>query len=60
MQANFFNATGKMVPISVFRDRCEATEADERERIREAKIKSWKAGLDYSVQYDPNEPCEVA
>lgn len=60
MQANFFNATGKMVPISVFRDRCEAAEADERERIREAKIKSWKAGLDYSVQYDPNEPCEVA
>ena len=60
MQANFFNATGKMVPISVFRDKCEAAEAEERERIREAKIKSWEAGLDYSVQYDPNEPCEVA
>lgn len=60
MQANFFNATGKMVPISVFRDKCEAAEAEERDRIREAKIKSWKAGLDYSAQYDPNEPCEVA
>lgn len=60
MQANFFNATGKMVPISVFRDKCEAAEAEERDRIREVKIKSWKAGLDYSVQYDPNESCEVA
>lgn len=60
MQANFFNVTGRMVPISVFRDKCEAAEAEERERIREAKIKSWKAGLDHSAQFDPNEPCQAA
>lgn len=58
MQANFFNVTGKMVPISVFRDKCEASEAEEREEIRERKIKSWKAGLDCSVQLDPNRPCQ--
>jgi hypothetical protein len=52
MQANFFNATGRMVPISVFRDKCEAAELD---RIREAKIKSWTAGLDESEQIDPYE-----
>ncbi|SPO00676.1 uncharacterized protein DNG_03424 [Cephalotrichum gorgonifer] len=56
MQANFFNATGKMVPLSVFRDKCEAAEAEERDRIREAKIKFWKAGLDLSEQLDPNTP----
>lgn len=54
MQANFFNATGQMIPISVFRDKCEAAEAIERARIRNAKIKSWKAGLDDSEQLDPN------
>lgn len=59
MQANFFNVTGKMVPISVFRDKCEAAEAEECERIRETKIKSWEAGLDYSEQFDPNEPCRL-
>lgn len=60
MQANFFNVTGKMVPVSVFRDKCGAAEAEERERIREAKIESWKAGLDFTVQYDPNEPFQIA
>lgn len=55
MQANFFNVTGKIVPISVFRDKCEASEAEEREEIRERKIKSWKASLDCSEQLDPNQ-----
>lgn len=58
MQANFFNVTGKMVPISVFRDKCEASEAQERDEIRERKIKSWTAGLDCSEQLDPNLPCQ--
>lgn len=56
MQANFFNVTGKIIPISVFRDKCEASEAEEREEIRKRKIKSWKASLDCSEQLDPNQP----
>ena len=58
MQANFFNVTGKMVPISVFRDKCEAFEAQKRDEIRERKIKSWKDGLEYTEQLDPNLPCQ--
>lgn len=38
MQANFLNATGRLVPVSVFRDKCEAAEARQRALAREVKI----------------------
>lgn len=55
MQANFFNATGKMLPLSVFRDRCEAAEAEQYAVMRDDKISTWMAGLDQHKQLDPFE-----
>jgi len=58
MQANFFNATGQMLPLSVFRDRCEAAEAEQYAVVRDGKISTWMAGLDQHKQLDPFEPSD--
>lgn len=59
MQANFSNATGKMVPLSIIRARCEAIDAEEQTRARDDKIAAWKAGLNDSEHLDLNGPSDV-
>jgi hypothetical protein len=41
MQANFFNVTGRMVPLEALRDRCEGAEA-EKEAEKEARSEARK------------------
>ncbi|KAM0340025.1 hypothetical protein ACHAPQ_001299 [Fusarium lateritium] len=38
MQANFYNVTGRMVPLEAIRARCERAEADEEERSEARKL----------------------
>lgn len=38
MQANFYNATGRMVPLEAIRDRCERAEAEEEDRSAARKL----------------------
>ncbi|KAL4728415.1 hypothetical protein ACLX1H_005160 [Fusarium chlamydosporum] len=38
MQANFYNVTGRMVPLEAIRDRCERAEAEKEERSEARKI----------------------
>ncbi|RFN54616.1 hypothetical protein FIE12Z_1096 [Fusarium flagelliforme] len=38
MQANFYNVTGRMVPLEAIRDRCERAEAEEEDRSAARKL----------------------
>ncbi|KXH38246.1 hypothetical protein CSAL01_00122 [Colletotrichum salicis] len=52
MQANFFNATGRMVPLHMIKSRCEA----EEDRGKAAGVRSWASSVAGSEDLlDPNE-----
>ncbi|KAK1657193.1 hypothetical protein BDP55DRAFT_35830 [Colletotrichum godetiae] len=52
MQANFFNATGRMVPLHMIKSRCEA----EEDRDKAAGVRSWASSVaDSEDLLDPNE-----
>ncbi|KAF4983644.1 hypothetical protein FZEAL_996 [Fusarium zealandicum] len=38
MQANFYNVTGRMVPLSVIRDKCERAEEEAAERVASQEL----------------------
>ncbi|KAH6892013.1 hypothetical protein B0T10DRAFT_282801 [Thelonectria olida] len=55
MQANFFNVTGRMVPLDVIRDKCESAEEAERPKTRqpiEGKQESIEKWVDEVGQED--------
>lgn len=47
MQADFFNATGRMVPLDVIRDRCERAEAEAGEEARRGTVERWMDHVEY-------------
>ncbi|KAK1729923.1 uncharacterized protein BDZ83DRAFT_449025 [Colletotrichum acutatum] len=52
MQANFYNATGRMVPLHMIKSRCEA----EEDRGKAAGVRSWASSVAGSEDLlDPNE-----
>lgn len=60
MQANFCNATGRMIPLGVIKDKCERAEEAERRRAekgREAtgrkRIEKWVRSVDEQGLGDP-------
>lgn len=61
MQANFCNATGRMIPLGIIRDKCERAEEVERRRVergREAigrkRIEKWVKNIDEKDLRDPD------
>ncbi|KAF6812912.1 hypothetical protein CSOJ01_04912 [Colletotrichum sojae] len=56
MQANFFNVTGRMVPLHLIKARCEA----EEDRGKAAGVRSWASSVAGSHELlDPHECAEV-
>lgn len=41
MQANFYNVTGRMIPLFIIRDRCERAEEDRRRQEERQRIEQW-------------------
>jgi hypothetical protein len=59
MQANFYNVTGRMVPLEAIRDRCEQAEAEEEDRSAarklERRIKRVETWIDGQAQENSDE-----
>lgn len=59
MQANFYNVTGRMVPLEAIRDRCERAEAEEEDRSAarklERRIKRVETWIDGQAQENSDE-----
>ncbi|KAJ4123295.1 hypothetical protein NW768_009829 [Fusarium equiseti] len=59
MQANFYNVTGRMVPLEAIRDRCERAEAQEEDRSAarklERRIKRVETWIDGQTQGNSDE-----
>ncbi|CAG7558640.1 unnamed protein product [Fusarium equiseti] len=59
MQANFYNVTGRMIPLEAIRDRCERAEAEEEDRSAarklERRIKRVETWIDGQAQENSDE-----
>ncbi|KAK2047808.1 hypothetical protein LZ31DRAFT_539505 [Colletotrichum somersetense] len=56
MQANFYNVTGRMVPLHMIKARCEAEEG----RSKELGVRNWATSVaDGEELLDPNEGADV-
>lgn len=60
MQANFYNVTGRMVPLRVIRAKCEQAEDDEERKMARRKdangrkeVERWVSSLSQEVQEEP-------
>lgn len=60
MQANFYNATGRMIPLEAIRRKCECAEAEETERAshreltkRLETIEKWIKSVSDAIQNEP-------
>lgn len=61
MQANFYNVTGRMIPLSVIRDKCERAEEEQsngnvraRELDGKRRVEAWVSSVDENGLEDPD------